>query len=228
MTETVYGGGPPEETPVLRQAPDVGGDGALSEEEFRELVVTDAKGRATAREQAFLRSAAVVGRWNTALASLNRELQSQFAERRAEAQAYRNRCLRAGPRGKREWFDYQERYAGWRAGATRLKGLVEERLAESKELVRAARKSAASGGEPSARASGDASAEASAEASGPLLSEVAEFLSADGIVREPFVRQRDGLLQRISAALALPGAPRPRRPAGAGNDDDGSYRKGTE
>lgn len=184
----------------------------LADESFRDLVVSDAEGEVSEEEKEFLRSPSVSGRWNTVLGSLNRELQSQFAERRAQAQAYRNECMKAGPKAKQDWFDYSAEYERWRGQTTRLKGRVEERLAESKELIRqhkSRRRSAGTGGERTegkqAAAHGDGGAEGRAGSANslPLLSDVAELLSKEGAVREPFAAQRDWLLRRISETFRL-------------------------
>ncbi len=175
---------------------------ALSEESFRDLVVNDAKGKVSEEEKRFLRSPSVLGRWNTVLGSLNRELQSQFAERRAEAQSYRNECMKAGPKAKQDWFDYQAGYESWRGGATRFKGLVEERLAESKELMRQ-QKGRRRGSDKSSEPTTAAQDGTTAANSLPLLSDVAELLSKEGAVREPFAAQRDWLLKRISETFRL-------------------------
>lgn len=184
---------------------------ALSEESFRDLVVNDAKGKVSEEEKQFLRSPSVLGRWNAVLGSLNRELQSQFAERRAEAQSYRNECMKAGPKAKQDWFDYRARYESWRGGATRFKGLIEERLAESKELMRQQkgrrRNAKAGGGAADGRQAAEAGdgeeVRAGTANSLPLLSDVAELLSREGAVREPFAAQRDWLLRRISETFQL-------------------------
>ena len=174
---------------------------ALSEESFRALVVKDAKGQVSQEERQFLRSPSVLGRWNTVLGSLNRELQSQFAERRAEAQSYRNECMKAGPRAKQDWFDYQASYESWRGQTTRLKGRIEERLAESKELMRQRKTRQGSG--RASEAPGAARDGHAAANSLPLLSDVAELLGKEGAVREPFAAQRDWLLKRISDTFRL-------------------------
>lgn len=183
----------------------------LSEESFRELVVNDTKGKVSEEEKQFLRSPSVLGRWNAVLGSLNRELQSQFAERRAEAQSYRNECMKAGPKAKQDWFDYRARYESWRGGATRFKGLIEERLAESKELIRldkSRRRSGSKGRVPPDSRQAAGASEAGERRTGaanslPLLSDVAELLSKEGAVREPFAAQRDWLLKRISETFQL-------------------------
>lgn len=106
-------------------------DGALST-----LVGRDVKGETTEAERALLRRPGTLQRWHNTLVALDKELQAQFTERRAAADLKQQECLRRGPKGKVEWFDYRAQYNAWRAGANRFKSKVEVTLSECKRTMR--------------------------------------------------------------------------------------------
>jgi hypothetical protein len=70
---------------------------------FRDLVIRDAKykhdDRITPEEREYLRSDQVCERWLDTLTHLRREMQAQFSERRAAAEAFQEEC-RARSRGQ--------------------------------------------------------------------------------------------------------------------------------
>ncbi len=109
--------------------------GRLEEHPLRTLAANDARGQTTEEEREYLRSPETVTDWLDALTELGLDLEAQFAERRAEAQAVQTECLDKGPEGKREWFEYKARYDRWRASARRFKQLVDARRREAKRLA---------------------------------------------------------------------------------------------
>ncbi len=91
---------------------------SLDHYDFRELVAKEAKGQAEPEAAAFLRSEAGLRRWANALRELTRELETQFAKRKADAESFQNACLAEGSDAdKREWYEYKAEYDRWRAVA---------------------------------------------------------------------------------------------------------------
>ncbi|MBA3473848.1 MAG: hypothetical protein H0T57_11585 [Rubrobacter sp.] len=89
---------------------------------LKDLAALDAKGQATDEERAILRED--VFAFDDAVAQLRRDLQSQFAQRNADADEYKNECLRLGYTGKAQWFEYKADLRRWKANAQRyLQGL---------------------------------------------------------------------------------------------------------
>jgi hypothetical protein len=80
----------------------------------------DARRKASPEASAELRKEENLQLWSDFLHELNKDLESQFMERKADAQAFQNACFNAGPEGKREWFEYKAQYDQWRAGARRF------------------------------------------------------------------------------------------------------------
>lgn len=134
LEQSAGGGSPPASVPETT----VGG------EAFRGLVARDAEGEATEAEAAFLRRPETLQRWHDVLVALNKDLQDQFTQRRADAELKQQECLGRGPEGKGEWFAFQAQHDAWRSGAVGFKSKVEKALSECKGLVRQTRSDRAS------------------------------------------------------------------------------------
>jgi hypothetical protein len=79
----------------------------LDHDALRSLVAQEARGKASPEASAELREEANLQLWSDILHELNKDLESQFMERKADAQVFQNACFGAGPEGKREWFEYK-------------------------------------------------------------------------------------------------------------------------
>lgn len=86
----------------------------LNHDALRSLVAQEARGKASPEASAELREEANLQLWSDILHELNKDLESQFMERKADAQIFQNACFGAGPKGKREWFEYKAQYDSWR------------------------------------------------------------------------------------------------------------------
>ena len=100
------------------------------------LSVWDVRGQATEEQASLLRSPQMIDAWRDALVTVNQEIQTQFAQRRATSEEEHARCLAGGPSGKASWFEYKLQYDRWRGAANAFKHKVEERLRENKRLLR--------------------------------------------------------------------------------------------
>ena len=68
-------------------------------ESLRFLVAEDARRKASPEASAELRKEENLQLWSDFLHELNKDLESQFMERKADAQAFQNACFNAGPEG---------------------------------------------------------------------------------------------------------------------------------
>lgn len=159
---------------------------------------------ASEHEKAFLRQPETKQRWHDALVALNKELEAQFSERRAAAELKQQQCLKRGPEGKGEWFAFRAQHQSWRAGATRFKSKVEERLSECKRLMRQARSDRVP-----ARAPGELALYRR------TLAEVRGFLSDEAAAAPAYQGARRDLLRLVDHALSKP-AGQQDRDRGAG------------
>jgi hypothetical protein len=103
---------------------------------MRALVADDARRKASPEASAELRKEENLQLWSDVLHELNKDIESQFMERKADAQAFQNARFGAGPEGKREWFDYKARYDSWRAGARRFQAGIQQRIKENRQMMR--------------------------------------------------------------------------------------------
>ena len=108
-----------------------------SADPFVDVVVRDAKDQATAEEASMLRRPENAERWASELRGLMQDLDAQFANKKAANQEVRNRETNLGV--PQRWYDHLAEYERWRAGATRFKASVQQRLAEAKPLVQGSR-----------------------------------------------------------------------------------------
>jgi hypothetical protein len=74
-----------------------------------------------------------------ALTTLVQDIDSQFAERRASAQDFQNRCHATGD--KQGWFEYKADYDRWRAGAQRFKASADRAKRDVKRRMASQRTS---------------------------------------------------------------------------------------
>lgn len=175
----------PDQTGVLRSVL-----GTEDPEAVRDLVARDVRGETSEEERAFLRSPDGLDLWHDALVALNKEIQDQFAKRRADAQAKQQDCLKLGPEGKAEWFEYKAAWAAWRAVANRFKSGVEGSLVEWRRLSRAHKR--------------DRGAERSRLERGlyrGALHDVREFLLNDAAISPAYFGRRDELLTLLKGVL---------------------------
>ena len=156
---------------------------ALNNEDFRRLVATDARNQSTPDAAAFLRSGPNLQRWSDALHELNKDLEAQFMERKADAQVFQNACFAAGPEGKREWFEYKAQYDQWRAGARRFHAGIQAKIKENKTLMR------------------EHATENDRERYRSLLKELVGFLDTDEAITYKYVPERDRLREQIERTL---------------------------
>jgi len=113
---------------------------------FRDLVIRDLKyrydDRITPEERAYLRSPEVLQEWLDTLKHLRREMQAQFAQRKAAANQFQKECFERGYEGKRAWFEYKADYDEWRARGNRYIAMISTRQDEAKRLIRERRQRA--------------------------------------------------------------------------------------
>jgi hypothetical protein len=116
------------------------GDIVESDHPFRGLVVRDAKFRhddqITPEERAYLRSPGVCEYWKDTLVHLRREMETQFAERKAAAEQFQTECFARGYSGKADWFEYKAEYDEWRARGNRFTTMLTARLDEAKRITK--------------------------------------------------------------------------------------------
>ena len=151
--------------------------------EFLELVGRDVRGHSTPDEHSFLRSPENVQLWRDALKAILRDLETQNIERKADAEAFRTACMRKGPSGKQEWFEYKASWDAWRGGAARFKRSVQTSLAEAKQLAQ------------------EQQQHDEKESFRQLLVESLNFLNQDEAITYKHTPARDALREKISSVL---------------------------
>ncbi len=164
--------------------------GSLNREDFRRLVADEARGQAPSEFAAFVRTTENLQRWSDALHELNKELETQFMERKADAQVFQNACFRAGSDGKQEWFEYKAQYDQWRAGARRFHASVQAKIKENKSLMK------------DSRAAGEGERYASERVLyRKMLNRTLAFLGEEEAITYRFWPARDELREEIEAVL---------------------------
>lgn len=161
-------------------------------EAFRALVARDARDEASEVERVFLRDARTVQRWHDGLVALNKELEVRFSEKQAAADLKQQGCLKRGPAGKDEWFDYRARHKAWRAEANRFKSKVEAALSECKRLVQDRSEQSATRATSERRAYREA------------LRSVHSFLSDEAAILSQYQDTRLELLRLVDDVLTEP------------------------
>ena len=86
--------------------------------EFLDLLGRDVRGQSTQEERSFLRSPPNLQLWRNGLKAILSDLETQNIQRKADAEAFRTDCMRKGPSGKQEWFDYKAEWDAWKGGAS--------------------------------------------------------------------------------------------------------------
>jgi hypothetical protein len=106
---------------------------------FRELVSLDVKRMnndlISQEEREWLRSKELCPYWLNALRDLRGLVQTQFAEKAAELEAYRQACYARGYPGKQDFYTYKAGYERWRANAGRYLSALATRTNEAKLLL---------------------------------------------------------------------------------------------
>ncbi len=153
------------------------------DQQLLDLVSRDVRGKSTDEEKAFLRSSENVILWRDALKALRSDLETQAISRKADAEAFRTACMRKGPEGKRDWFEYKASWDAWKSGAARFRRGVELNLAEAKRLTQ------------------ELSEQDVQQRYRQLLVESLNFLNQDEAITYRFVPDRDALREKISNAL---------------------------
>jgi Trypanosomal VSG domain len=151
--------------------------------EFLELVGRDVRGKSTPEEHAFLRSPEGMQLWRDGLKAIRMDLETQSIHRKADAEAFRTACVKKGPSGKQEWFEYKASWDAWKAGAARFKRSVETNLAEAKRLAQ------------------EQQQHSEKERFRQLLVETLNFLNQDEAITYKYVPTRDDLREKISSVL---------------------------
>jgi hypothetical protein len=108
----------------------------LDHDAIRSLVAEDARRKASPEASAELRKEKNLQFSSDLLHELNKDLESQFMEHKADAQAFQDACFGAGPEGEREWIEYKTRYGQWRAGARRFQAGIQQRIRENRQMRR--------------------------------------------------------------------------------------------
>jgi hypothetical protein len=100
---------------------------------FEEAVQHDIQGRASDGQAALLLSKAQ--EWLDALIDVKRNVELQFARRRAEIKEFQQACLSQGPEAKSAYFQHKTDYESWRAKALGYATVVERRTKHVRRLV---------------------------------------------------------------------------------------------
>jgi hypothetical protein len=151
--------------------------------EFLELVGRDVRGDSTPEEHAFLRSPEGTQLWRDGLKAILRDLETQNIQRKADAEAFRTACMKKGPSGKQEWFEYKASWDAWKGGAARFKRSVQISLAEAKRLAQ------------------ERQQHDEKERFRQLLVESLNFLNQDEAITYNHTPDRDALREKISSVL---------------------------
>jgi hypothetical protein len=107
----------------------------LDHDAMRSLVAEDARRKASPEASAELPKEENLQLWSDLLHELNKDLESPFIERKADAQAFQN-LLGAKPEGKRELFEYKARHGQWRADARWFQAGIQQRIRENRQMMR--------------------------------------------------------------------------------------------
>lgn len=102
------------------------------DDHFDDLVNKDVRGFLDAETSELLREPEYAERWYNSLLVLKKSVEAQLTTNKAEQGEKHNECMKKGPAGKREWFEYKAQADRWRSGAVRFKAGVEERLREAR------------------------------------------------------------------------------------------------
>lgn len=100
--------------------------------DFEKIVVADIKGEV---EEEALRDPENVGRWHAILLDLRDNMLAELANEEQKSLAYHQMCLKKGPRGKREWFEYKGEWKHWEARAKTFLAHINNRIREARELI---------------------------------------------------------------------------------------------
>jgi hypothetical protein len=119
--------------------PEPGPAGTREHADFLDLVALDAKlkhgDRISSEEREYLRSEEILPHWHAALRELIADAHAQFADKKAEANAFQQRCHERGYSGKQDWFTFKANHDRWRADASRYLSALNNRVGEAKILV---------------------------------------------------------------------------------------------
>jgi hypothetical protein len=155
----------------------------VDDQEFLDLLGRDVRGQSTQEERSFLRSPENLQLWRNGLKAILSDLETQNIQRKADAEAFRTDCMRKGPSGKQEWFDYKAEWDAWKGGAARFKRSVQMNLAEAKQLAQ------------------EHQQYDEKERFRQLLVESLNFLNQDEAITYKHTPTRDALREKISSAL---------------------------
>lgn len=101
-----------------------------------DIVRAELRGETSSETAEWLRREGL-GYWIQELNAVKKDIEAQFAERKAEAAAKHVACLKMlQDEGKQAWHEYEVDYLRWRKRAGWMKAKVEARLAEAKRLQR--------------------------------------------------------------------------------------------
>ena len=148
-----------------------------------EVVSRDVRGKSTPEEKAFLRSSEGVTLWRDALKAIRQDLETQAISRKADAETFRTACMRKGPAGKQDWFEYKAGWEAWKSSAARFRRGVEMNLAEAKRLTQ------------------QFAEEDQQQRYRQLLVDALNFLNQDEAITYKYVPARDDLREKISSTL---------------------------
>lgn len=107
----------------------------LNDVDFRAIVDDDTRGRAMQEVSEALRSPALMERWYETLLAMQNSVEGQLGAKEAESKAKRA-SFRS--QGKEDMAQHEtSRHEQWRAGALRFKNGLDEKIGESRRILRA-------------------------------------------------------------------------------------------
>jgi len=107
----------------------------MTEEEFEDLVSSEAYGQVAEDVGDLLAAPGVLQRWYATLIKLKSQMESQIADINAQVRSKKQEYLRRGPKFKDEWFQLEANLQERRASHNRLKTRIEDRIREAKGLM---------------------------------------------------------------------------------------------
>jgi hypothetical protein len=83
-----------------------------------------------------LRDPKNAGRWHRTLCQMKRNIEVQFTYKAAEKSQKQAECLRQGPAGLVKYKQFEADMEKWKSGAQRFLNGLEDKIAESKEIIK--------------------------------------------------------------------------------------------
>lgn len=108
---------------------------SLSNDDFRNLVGEDVKGKIDNKTSQLLRTPMFLQRWHDTLLQTKRNIEFQLASDKAERYAKRLQFLNQGEAGRNSYLAYLAERERWRSNNIFFKNGVENKIAEAKRLL---------------------------------------------------------------------------------------------